>query len=151
MRVVTRLVAWALLLAVCALGADAQDLSPAPKGFDEKRDNIERGKAETVEYDSATVGGKRKMVVYTPPGYTKDSKYPVLYLLHGIGDDETGWQKKGAADVILDNLHADKKVVPMIVVMPNGRAGKPGDNVMQAFEAFEDDLLKDVIPYTEAH
>src|SRR5439155_23886436 len=65
---------------------------------------------------------KSKMVVYLPPGYSKDTKYPVLYLLHGAGDDETGWHMKGAADAILDNLHADKKVVPMIVVMPNGWA-----------------------------
>jgi enterochelin esterase-like enzyme len=98
------------------------------------------------------------MVVYTPPGYSKDVKYPVLYLLHGIGDDETGWQRKGSADVILDNLHADKKLVPMIVVMPNGRAaaGPPpanpfGGNAPQAFAAFEDDLLKDIIPYVESH
>jgi enterochelin esterase-like enzyme len=104
-------------------------LAPAPKGFAAKRDDIERGKVETVEYDSKSVGAKRKMVVYTPPGYAKDAKYPVLYLLHGGGDDETGWQKKGSAGVILDNLYADKKLVPMIVVMPNGfarRAGTPG-------------------------
>src|SRR5437899_1787943 len=65
------------------------------------------------------------MVIWTPPGYSKDAKYPVLYLLHGAGDDETGWQMKGSADAILDNLYADKKLVPMIVVMPNGwaRAG----------------------------
>src|SRR5262245_58921874 len=95
-----------------------KELPAAPKGFDEKRDKIDRGKVETIEYDSKTVGAKRKAVVYTPPGYSKDSKYPVLYLLHGIGDDETGWTKKGSAEVILDNLHADKKLVPMIVVMP---------------------------------
>src|SRR5262249_21675050 len=78
-------------------------------------------------YDSkAVAGGKRKATVYTPPSYSKDSKYPVLYLLHGAGDDETGWTKKGAADVILDNLYADKKLVPMIVVMPNGFVRGPG-------------------------
>jgi enterochelin esterase-like enzyme len=139
-------------------GADdkPKDLPAAPKGFDEKRDDIDRGKVETVEYDSKSVGVKRKMLVYTPPGYSKDAKYPVLYLLHGIGDDETGWTKKGAADVVLDNLYADKKPVPMIVVMPNGRATaeKPGGDFrdqFKYFEAFEDDLLKDVIPYVESH
>ena len=81
---------------------------------------------ETVEYESKAAGAKRKMLVYTPPGFSKDQKYPVLYLLHGGGDDETGWTKKGAADVILDNLYADKKAVPMIVVMPNGRVVKAG-------------------------
>lgn len=120
-----------------------------PKGFDARRDGIERGKVETVEYDSKTVGAKRKMVVYTPPGYSKDTRYPVFYLLHGGGDDETGWQKKGSADVILDNLYADKKVVPMIVVMPNGFARKPGSDARNS--GFEDDLLKDVIPYVESH
>jgi enterochelin esterase-like enzyme len=155
MRAATWLGAWILLPVVYSLGTAAQDkgdgkaqkLPPAPKGFDVKRDNIERGKLETVEYDSKTVGAKRKMVVYTPPGYSKDTKYPVFYLLHGAGDDETGWQQKGSAGIILDNLYADKKLVPMIVVMPNGFAkGPKGKN-----DGFEDDLLKDIVPYIESH
>jgi len=165
MRRATSLAGFALLLAVSPIGTAAQnkgakddkpkDLPAAPKGFDAKRDKVEQGNVEALEYDSKTVGVKRKMVVYTPPGYSKDKKYPVFYLLHGIGDDETGWQKKGSVDIILDNLYADKKLVPMIVVMPNGRAsaGKPGENArdFKAFETFEDDLLKDVIPYIESH
>jgi enterochelin esterase-like enzyme len=163
MRTTRRLGMWALFLALYALGAVAQaqapaSLAPAPAGFDVRRDGIERGKVETVEYDSKSVGVKRKMTIYTPPGYSKDTRYPVLYLLHGIGDDETGWTKKGSADMILDNLYADKKLVPMIVVMPNGRASAEPPpvnpfqgNVIQAYAAFEDDLLKDVIPYVEAH
>src|SRR5262249_55322385 len=119
-----------------------------PMGFDVERDKAERGKLEAVEYDSRSVGDKRKMMVYTPPGYKTDSKYPVFYLLHGGGDDETGWQKKGAADIILDNLYADKKLVPMIVVMPNGFA-KGADGGRNS--GFEDDLLKDIIPYIESH
>ncbi len=111
---------------VTQAGDRPQGISPAPKGFDMKRQGIERGKIETIEYDSKSAGGKRKMVIWTPPGYSKDNKYPVLYLLHGAGDNETGWQRKGFADVILDNLHADKKAVPMIVVMPNGFVGTPG-------------------------
>ena len=102
----------------------AEKFPAPPEGFDKKRDGIERGKLETVEYDSTTVGVKRKAGVYTPPGYTKDKTYPVLYLLHGIGGDENEWPRGGAPDVILDNLIADKKAVPMIVVMPNGRASK---------------------------
>jgi enterochelin esterase-like enzyme len=150
-----------LLLGLCSLGAAVQEeapLAPAPAGFDARREGIERGKVETVEYDSKSVGAKRKLVVYTPPGYSKETRYPVLYLLHGIGDDETGWTKKGSAEVILDNLYADKKLVPMIVVMPNGRASaepQPAnvfqEKVFRAFAAFEDDLLKDLIPYVEAH
>jgi enterochelin esterase-like enzyme len=114
-----------LVLALCApvWAEDPPSLPAAPKGFDARRDGVERGKVEAVEYDSKSVGGKRRMVVYTPPGYSKDKKYPVFYLLHGAGDDETGWQRKGAAPVILDNLLADKKIVPMIVVMPNGSPG----------------------------
>ena len=101
---------------------DKPAFPPAPSGFDVRREGIERGKVEVAEYDSKTVGVKRKMMVYTPPGYSKDKKYPVLYLLHGIGDTEMGWTRTGKADVILDNLYADKKAVPMIVVMPYGRA-----------------------------
>jgi len=120
-----------LLVALCPFGTDAQEkkresLPAAPKGFDSRRDGIERGKIESVEYNSKSVGGKRKMVIYTPPGYSKDRKYPVFYLLHGAGDDETGWSRKGAANVILDNLYAGKKLAPMIVVMPNGFARPPG-------------------------
>jgi enterochelin esterase-like enzyme len=120
----------ALLLAVLLVAARADEppkkLDPAPKGFDARRDGVERGKVETVEYDSKSVGTKRKLVVYTPPGYTKDGKYPVLYLLHGAGGNESNWTRAGAADVILDNLLADKKLVPMIAVMPNGSPQNPG-------------------------
>jgi enterochelin esterase-like enzyme len=115
-----------LLLSAPTRAADPPALPAAPKGFDARRDSIERGKVETVEYDSKSAGAKRKMTVYTPPGYSKDGKYPVLYLLHGAGDDETGWTKKGSADFILDNLYADQKLVPMIVVMPNGFIRAPG-------------------------
>src|SRR5215218_6832340 len=126
-----------------------------PAGFDSRRDGIDRGKLETVEYDSTTVGVKRKARVYTPPGYAKDKKYPVLYLLHGIGGDENEWARGGAPDVILDNLYADRKAVPMIVVMPNGRAAKdltgrdPIPKQSPAFAAFEKDLLTDLIPFIE--
>jgi enterochelin esterase-like enzyme len=137
---------------------DKAAFPPAPSGFDVRRDGIERGKLEAVEYDSRTVGVERKMMVYTPPGYSQNQKYPVLYLLHGIGDTESGWSQKGKAEIILDNLYADKKAVPMIVVMPNGRASAepaPANpfegNPFEAYAAFENDLLKDVIPYIESH
>ncbi len=95
-----------------------------PAGIDKKRDGIPHGKLEMIEYESKTVGTTRKMQVYTPPGYSKDKKYPVLYLLHGIGGDETEWQRFAHPDILLDNLIADGKAVPMIIVMPNGRAQK---------------------------
>jgi enterochelin esterase-like enzyme len=127
-----------------------------PPGITTRRDGIPRGKLEMIEYDSKTVGTRRKMQVYTPPGYSTDQKYPVLYLLHGIGGDETEWQRFATVDVLLDNLIADGKAVPMIVVMPNGRAQKddrPGPNPMAtapAFAVFERDLLDDVIPAIES-
>jgi enterochelin esterase-like enzyme len=91
-----------------------------PQGFDQERDGIEKGKVERVDYNSVTVGAKRWMVVYTPPGYSKDKKYPVFYLIHGANQDERVWTQSGRANVILDNLYADKKIEPMIVVFPNG-------------------------------
>jgi enterochelin esterase-like enzyme len=133
----------------------AEKFPAPPTGFDAPRDGIDRGRLETVEYDSATVGAKRKARVYTPPGYTTDKKYPVLYLLHGIGGDENEWARGGRPDVILDNLYADKKAVPMIVVLPNGRAATdvtardPIPKQSPAFAAFEKDLLTDLIPFIE--
>jgi enterochelin esterase-like enzyme len=127
-----------------------------PAGIDKRRDDVPRGKLEIVTYESKSVGTTRKMNVYTPPGYSKDKKYPVLYLLHGIGGDETEWERFAHPDALLDNLIADGKATPMIVVMPNGRAQKndraEGDvfRSAPAFATFEQDLLKDVIPAIES-
>jgi enterochelin esterase-like enzyme len=149
--------AWMLFVVAAvpqAFGVE-QSFAPPPEGFDVHRDGIDRGKLETIEYDSTTVGLPRKARVYTPPGYSTDQKYPVLYLLHGIGGDENEWTRAGAPDVILDNLYADKKLAPMIVVLPNGRAGKdvtardPIPKQSPAFAAFEKDLLTDLIPFIE--
>jgi enterochelin esterase-like enzyme len=135
--------------------APAGPFQPPPKGFDAPREGGAKGKLEAVEYESATVGVKRRAQVYLPPGYSPDRKYPVLYLLHGIGGDEYEWTRGGAANVILDNLYADGKAVPMIVVLPNGRAAKdvgPRDPIPRqspAFAAFEQDLLRDLIPFIE--
>ncbi len=109
-----------------------------------------------MEYDSKSVGNKRKAVIYTPPGYSADKKYPVLYLLHGIGGDENEWPRGGKPEIILDNLIAAKKAVPMIIVMPNGRAqtdDRPGPNAMAtapAFGKFDKDLLGNLIPFVES-
>lgn len=140
------------------LGKDDVPAFPAaPEGFDKKRQNIPQGKLEMVEYSSTTVGTQRHMMVYTPPGYSKEKQYPVLYLLHGIGGDEREWTNNGTPEVILDNLYADGKLTPMIVVLPNGRAqanDRAEGNVFahaKAFETFEFDLLKDIIPFVESH
>ncbi len=129
----------------------------APSGFDQLRDGISHGKIDTISYPSKTVGNDRKALVYTPPGFNKNDKYPVLYLLHGIGGDEKEWLNGGHPEVILDNLYSEGKLEPMIVIMPNGRAMKDdnaGGNIMapdkvQAFATFEQDLLNDLIPYVE--
>lgn len=120
------------------------------------RPGTPQGRLEMIEYDSKTVGTTRRMNVYTPPGYSSDQTYPVLYLLHGIGGDETEWQRFATPNVLLDNLIADGRAVPMIVVMPNGRAqanDRPEGNVYAAgpaFANFERDLLDDVIPAIES-
>lgn len=97
-------------------------LAAAPAGFDAPREGIAAGRVERVEFPSKVTGGMRPASVYLPPGYSADKQFPVLYLLHGIGGNETHWPGPGAAGAILDNLIADGKAVPMIVVMPNGRA-----------------------------
>ena len=135
------------------LGPDDQHIyTNPPEGFDVVRADIPHGTLEMMTYDSKTVGNPRKALVYTPPGYNSDARYPVLYLLHGIGGDEEEWHQHGSPQVILDNLIADKKAVPMIVVFPNGRA-QPNDRAegnvyaaAPAFANFEQDLLVDLIP-----
>jgi len=106
------------------------------------------------------------MHIYTSPCYEQgDAKYPVFYLLHGGGDDDTGWSTIGRAGFIMDNLLADKKARPMIVVMPNGSMPRPANmprftpgttptpEFMAAMEAaqdrFRNELLKDVVPFVE--
>jgi enterochelin esterase-like enzyme len=135
-----------------------------PEGFDKPREGIDRGKLERVDYDSKTVGVKRWMQVYTPPGYSKEKKYPVLYLLHGIGGNEREeWARGGVPHVILDNLIAEKKIEPLILVLPNGNAttntagGGAGGSGGRAAgfggwgKPFENDLIKDIIPFIEAN
>lgn len=135
---------------------DVRAVPDAPAGFTTKRESIPHGTLEMIEYDSRTVGTRRKLNVYTPPGYSAAKKYPVVYLLHGIGGDETEWERFASPGTIIDNLIADGKAVPMIVVMPNGRAQKNDraeGNVFAsapAFAAFEGDLLGDVIPFIES-
>jgi enterochelin esterase-like enzyme len=129
----------------------------APKGFDIENTSIPHGKIDSIQYSSKTVGVTRKALIYTPPGYKKGTRYPVLYLLHGIGGDEKEWYKNGTPQIILDNLYAQGKLTPMIVVLPNGRAMKDDratGNIMakdkvEAFATFEKDLLNDLIPFVE--
>jgi enterochelin esterase-like enzyme len=136
---------------------ESNELPQAPAGFDIHKPDIDHGTITTETYFSTTVGADRKTLVYTPPGYSNNRKYNVLYLLHGIGGDETEWLKGGQPQTILDNLYAENKIERMIVVMPNGRAMKDdraGGNIfdslkVRAFEVFERDLLNDLIPFIE--
>lgn len=93
--------------------------------------NVPHGTVRKVWYDSPTAGLKRRMTVYTPAGYeTSKRSYPVLYLLHGMGGDENAWEELGRATQILDNLIAEGKAEPMVVVMPNGNISQeaaPGE------------------------
>jgi len=136
----------------------AQNQIPtAATGFDVSQSAIPHGKIDTIQYLSNSVGATRKATIYFPPGYVKTKKYPVLYLLHGIGGDENEWINGGKPQVIFDNLYASGKLEPMVVVMPNGRAMKDDratGNIMAAdkvasFANFEKDLLNDLLPYIE--
>ncbi len=128
----------------------------APEGFDKEQADVAKGRIEEVEYKSATVGTTRKATIYLPPHYDKSKKYPVLYLLHGIGGDHREWMQ-GVPNIIMDNLYARQQAVPMIIVMPNGRAlpdDRPEGNIyspekVQGFERFEHDLIDDLIPFVE--
>ena len=137
---------------------DVRAFPEAPEGFKTVRAGVPQGKLELFEYESGVTGNRRKANVYLPPGYSPDKKYPVLYLLHGIGGDITEWLHAGSPNVVLDNLIADGKAVPMIIVMPNGRAlpdDSPGENIftpekVAGFAKFERDLLEFLIPAIQA-
>jgi enterochelin esterase-like enzyme len=125
---------------------------------------VPHGSLNRVWYDSPTLGLYRRMLVYTPPGYESSTeKYPVLYLLHGGSIDEEGWTTMGKAHLILDNLIAQGKASPMLIVMPNGYANQtaaPGEgpvvkNVSApgmafSYGAFEKSLVNDIIPFIES-
>ena len=88
--------------------------------------DVPHGTVEAVWYDSPTLNAKRRMMVYLPPGYDQSrQRYPVFYLLHGTGGDETVWLEQGHAAQVFDNLIAEGKAEPMIVVMPNGHTDTP--------------------------
>ncbi|GAB4034869.1 esterase [Spirosoma gilvum] len=118
---------------------------------------VPHGEVREVWYSSNTLNMMRRMHVYTPPGYEKGStKYPVFYLLHGGGDDDSGWNTIGRSGFILDNLIAAGKAKPMIVVMPNGSMPLPPSNGMpnaqmmnQLRDLFSSELLKEVMPNVE--
>ncbi|HEX4947975.1 MAG TPA: alpha/beta hydrolase-fold protein, partial [Blastocatellia bacterium] len=120
---------------------------------------VPHGEVRKVWYQSTTMNEQRRLHIYFPPGYdSSKAKYPVFYLLHGGGDEDSGWSTIGRAGFILDNLIAAQKAKPMIVVMPNGSLprppvvpGAPPDPAAQlAFQdRFVSELMKDIVPFVE--
>jgi enterochelin esterase-like enzyme len=127
--------------------------APSPAVFEQRK--ISHGTVHVNFYDSANLGMQRMVYVYTPPGYeTGRQKYPVLYLLHGNGQIEASWTWTGRANVILDNLLADGKIKPMIVVMPYGHLQReikpaPAASFGADAAAIEKELLTAVQPFVE--
>ena len=104
---------------------------PAPDQEFYQPMEVPRGRVSEQWYFSKVTGKWRRCFVYTPPGYDGGkNKYPVFYLLHGWGEDETAWFNQGRVDYIMDNLIAERKAKPMIIVMDNLNAVKPGDSAM---------------------
>jgi enterochelin esterase-like enzyme len=126
--------------------------------FYEPRD-VPHGDVRVRWYQSKTTGAWRRAYIYTPPDYDKNVKmrYPVLYLQHGAGENETGWTKQGRANLILDNVIAAGRAKPMLVVMETGYATKPGATPVQGPtgnptmpNAFEEVVVNDLIPTIDA-
>ncbi len=113
---------------------------------------VPHGAVAAVHYMSTALGRHRRMHVYTPPGYELGGKqkYPVFYLLHGAGDCDEAWTSVGRAGFILDNLIAEKKAKPMIVVMPAGHTSAQGFRMAPGGrDEFAEDFVKDIVPYVE--
>ena len=142
-------------------GRSTQNLVEVPGGspmcYDAR--DVPHGAVTVQWYPSQSLGKLRRMHIYTPPGYDAAAavKYPALYLLHGSGDDDSGWTWIGRANFIADNLIADHKAKPMIIVMPAGHAlphpapGEGKEHYARNAVVFQDDLLKDIIPFVEHH
>src|SRR5205085_2069556 len=115
--------------------------------------DVPHGRVEIVQY-KASAGAEKRMHVYLPPGYDAegDRRYPVLYLNHGGGENDSHWTAKGFTQFILDNLIADGKARPMIVAMPNtggvvtGKPPRVGED-----DACTQEYLKDILPYVDGH
>ncbi|MFZ1868012.1 MAG: alpha/beta hydrolase-fold protein [Steroidobacteraceae bacterium] len=137
---------------------------PDPQGDFYSVRAVPHGQVREKWYWSRVTGAWRRAFVYTPPGYdaSPTRRYPLLILQHGYGEDETGWTRQGKAQFILDNLIAAGKAKPMIVVMDRGYGNKPGTPALHlgadtsakqvglAFGAFEDVILRDLIPMIDA-
>jgi len=130
---------------------------PGPEAEFQGNREVSHGEIRQVWHRSSTLGMQRRMHIYMPPGYEAGTaSYPVFYLLHGGGDEDSGWSTIGRAGFILDNLLADNRARPMVVVMPNGSLPRPAGPIDDAARAamqdrFTSELLKDIVPFVEGN
>jgi enterochelin esterase-like enzyme len=117
--------------------------------------DVPHGKVQQILFPSKSTNTSRRAFVYTPPGYDKDKskKYPVLYLQHGWGEDETAWSNQGRANLIMDNLIAGGKIKPFIIVMTYGMTNDVKMGGMKNFkiEPFQTVLIDELIPYVDGN
>ena len=114
--------------------------------------NVPHGAVASVTYYSTALERFRRMHIYTPPGYENGKeKYPVFYLLHGASDSDDSWTSVGRAGFIIDNLIADGKAKPMVIVMPAGHTTRSGFRMPGANDEFTNDFVTDIMPYVEKH
>jgi enterochelin esterase-like enzyme len=117
--------------------------------------NVPHGNVQQVLFPSPSTNTIRRAFVYTPPGYEKDKskKYPVLYLQHGWGEDETAWSNQGHANLIVDNMIAEGKIKPFIIVMTYGMTNEVKMGGMKNFkiDSFQTVLVDELIPYVDAN
>src|SRR5690606_7695969 len=117
--------------------------------------NVPHGRVQQVLFPSPSTGTSRRAFVYTPPGYDQDTttRYPVLYLQHGWGEDETAWSNQGRANLIMDNLIAAGKVKPFLIVMTYGMTNDVRIGGLGSFDIkpFETVLVEELIPYVDGN
>jgi enterochelin esterase-like enzyme len=144
------LIRWSLFVAAIAVlpaVASAQaNLPVPPAGYDQRRNGVPQGTVSAISYPTTNYG-MRNARVYTPPGYSTATKYPVLYLHHGLGGDETSWTNSFSAHIILDNLIADGDATPMVIVMPNNSMTSAND--FGGYGQYESVIVPNLIPYIE--
>lgn len=116
--------------------------------------DVPHGNVQQILFPSPSTGTIKRAFVYTPAGYEKGKgKYPVLYLQHGWGEDETAWSNQGHANLIMDNLIADGRIKPFIIVMTYGMTNEVKFGGLHTFDwgAFEKVLVDELVPYVDAH
>jgi enterochelin esterase-like enzyme len=117
--------------------------------------DVPHGHVQQILFPSPSTGAPRRAFVYTPPGYDRDAtrRYPVLYLQHGWGEDETAWSNQGHANLIMDNLLAESRTEPFLIVMTYGMTNDVQIGGLGSFdiEPFETVLVDELIPYVDSH